>query len=628
MGIEDVRIQVAELEQLADARDLQRQRSGMPVTQQVVLRQLGLSEEVLAASEPETDLERTGELLLHRDFEQHLVVGGAALLVDLDAVEEAERGDAGLRGAHAGAAVEIAFGDAHLPADHLVARLVVADDLDLLDGDRLALLEHVGEIDQPLLGIDGRVRCDVRVCVALVLVDVEQPVHVVLQASLGETLAAPGGDEGEQLFPGYQQVSGDVDLADVERLAFVDGHGDEDVALVRRQLDRGLAELHVDVALIEIQALEHDLVALECFLAIRPCAGEEGERPSLLREHGVLQLGVAEGAVADEADLLHRDLRMLVDLEDHVHFVVGKRDGLRRDLREEESLLDVLLLHLLRGLAHCFLVEDLERLHLDGVLEVVLRELLVALQLHFADRGLLADHHREHVPGEGGLCGADVDLDVVEITHPPHRQQRALHLFLVVGVSDLQRQRGADRVRLHAPVALHAHLGNLAALRHRRRRLRSRLARGHRRRLSDFLVRRRRSRRPRLARRRTFLLAGRRPLPRRGTLRGRRPRRALLCAGRRCCECQGGEKIDHPHGTKARTLAEFLWCDNEKGQGFGQRNTRNKRPRITSSRSTLAPPRSATRCERRLSGTTRLITSGARRTSYPYRAHALAASDA
>jgi len=81
-------------------------------------------------------------------------------------------------------------------------------------------------------------------------------------------------------------------------------------------------------------------------------------------------------------------------------------------------------------------------------------------------------------------------------------------------------------------------------------------------------------------------------------------------------------------GAKARTLAEFLWCDNEKGQGFAQRNTRNKRPRSISSRSILAPPRSATRCERTLSGATRLITSGARRTSYAYRAHALAASDA
>src|SRR2546422_8163152 len=49
-----------------------------------------------------------------------------------------------------------------------------------------------------------------------------------------------------------------------------------------------------------------------------------------------------------------------------------------------------------RRLAHRFLVEDLEGLHLDGILEVVLGDLLVALQLHFADGGLRADRSEEH----------------------------------------------------------------------------------------------------------------------------------------------------------------------------------------------------------------------------------------
>src|SRR6185295_12075662 len=109
------------------------------------------------------DLEGPGELLLHRDLEDHPVVGGAALLVDLHAVEEAQRGDAALGGAHAGAAVEIAFGDAHLAADDLVARLAVADDLDLLDADRLPFLEDVSEIDDPPLSVDGGVRAEVGV---------------------------------------------------------------------------------------------------------------------------------------------------------------------------------------------------------------------------------------------------------------------------------------------------------------------------------------------------------------------------------------------------------------------------------------------------------------------------------
>src|SRR5205807_10532883 len=124
-----------------------------------------------------------------------------------------------------------------------------------------------------------------------------------------------------------------------------------------------------------------------------------------------------------------------------------------------------------------------------------------------------------------------------------------------------------------------------------------RLARGHRRRLSDFLVRRGRSRRCGLTRSRTFFLPGTGSLPGNRPLCRRSRRSMLLCACRRCRECQGGEKRENPHGAKARTLAEFLWCDNEKGQGFAQGNTRNKRPRITNSRSTLTPLPSATRCD-------------------------------
>ena len=50
-------------------------------------------------------------------------------------------------------------------------------------------------------------------------------------------------------------------------------------------------------------------------------------------------------------------------------------------------------------------------------------------------------------------------------------------------------------------------------------------------------------------------------------------------------------------------------CD----QGRGHRKTRNRRPRSVTSRSSFAPPRSATFCERTFSGETRLITSGAQR---------------
>ncbi len=452
--VPDVGVEIAELEELPHAGDLQRERRGVAVPEQVVLRQLRLAEEALAAGEAEADLEGAGQLLLDRHLEDHLVVARSAPAVDLDVVEEPQRRHALLGDAHGRAVVEIPLVDAHLAADDLVARLVVADQLDLLDGDQVALLEHVGQIDGLLLRVDGRVGGDVGVGIALVLVDVEQPLHVGLQARLGEALPWAGDDEREQLLARHQQIPGHVDLADVVGLALVDGHGDVDEPLVGRQLDGRLAELHVDVADVEVHPLEDDLVALEGLLAVGAGAGEEAEEGALGGEHGRLELFGGEGLVADEADLPHGHLGVLVDDEDDVDLVVGQRADGRRDLGEEVALLDVLLLHLLGRLAHRLHVEDLELLDLDGVLEVVLGQLFVALELDLADGGLLVDDDGQRVAGERRRRMRDVELDVAEVAHLPHGEEGVLQLRLVVRVAGLEGEDGLDGVGLHATVAL------------------------------------------------------------------------------------------------------------------------------------------------------------------------------
>ena len=72
--IEEIRIEIAELEELPQARDLEREARRVPVAEQVVLGELCLAEKALASGEAEADLERTGQLLLDRDVENHLVV--------------------------------------------------------------------------------------------------------------------------------------------------------------------------------------------------------------------------------------------------------------------------------------------------------------------------------------------------------------------------------------------------------------------------------------------------------------------------------------------------------------------------------------------------------------------------
>ena len=104
-------------------------------------------DEVLHVGEAEAHLEGAGGLLLHLDLHDHQILAAAGLVGDLHRLEEAERGDALLAAAHAGAVEELALVDAQLAADHLVAGLGVADDVDALDGDLLALLDVEGEVD-------------------------------------------------------------------------------------------------------------------------------------------------------------------------------------------------------------------------------------------------------------------------------------------------------------------------------------------------------------------------------------------------------------------------------------------------------------------------------------------------
>ena len=303
---------------------------------------------------------------------------------------------------------------------------------------------------------------------------------VALQDRLREARSGLGLHQRKQLLLGLEQVAREVDLGDVVRVALLDGDGDEDEPAVRRQLDRRLAELHVQVAAVVIEPLEDVLVPREGVLAVGARAGEEAPEAALLGEHRALQLVGRDGAVPDEADLLDRDLGVLVDDEHDVDLVVGQGIEAPGDLGEEVALLDVFVLHLLRRLANPLRVEDLELLHLEGVLQVVARELLVALQPDVVDGRLLADQHGELVPGPWRSDRRDVQLDVVEVAHLPDGEQRILQLALVEGIARLHGERRADGVALHAPVALHHDGGRgLGGGRRRHKRCAQRGGNGH-----------------------------------------------------------------------------------------------------------------------------------------------------
>jgi hypothetical protein len=219
----------------------------------------------------------------------------------------------------------------------------------------------------------------------------------------------------------------------------------------RGEPDGGLAHLHVHVAAVEIDRLDRLEVALERLLAVRAALGDRGEEAALLCLHHRGEIALRDVRVPDELDLPHLDLGLLVDDVDDVDLVVRERLEPVGDLGEVVALLDVLVLDLLDVLLDLGEVEDRVGLHLDGVLQVVLGELLVAGDLRLANGGLLhhaVDEHRaggialrlhHHVGEEAELHqGPDVLVDLLAVV------RRAL----------LLGDDGLDRVHLDAAVAL------------------------------------------------------------------------------------------------------------------------------------------------------------------------------
>ena len=83
--------------------------------------------------------------------------------------------------------------------------------------------------------VDLRLRRDVGVGEAAVLVDVADGEEVLAHLGPREERGGPGLEEAPQLRLLAQQLAGEADLADRVLLALLDGDGDEEVAPVRRR---------------------------------------------------------------------------------------------------------------------------------------------------------------------------------------------------------------------------------------------------------------------------------------------------------------------------------------------------------------------------------------------------------
>ena len=195
----------------------------------------------------------------------------------------------------------------------------------------------------------------------------------------------------------------DLDLAELVALALADREGDEEALAVGRQLGHRRDDAEVGVALREVELAQQLAVEIEAVGIVAVVRRQEAVPGALAGPDLAAQRAVAEMLVADEADALHARDVAFVDLEDEIDAALVELDDLGLDRGvvaaaaaiDRQDALDV-------GL-HARAREDLARLGLHLVAQLVVLDLAVTLEgdavddrvlrhLHDQGRALHLDH--------------------------------------------------------------------------------------------------------------------------------------------------------------------------------------------------------------------------------------------
>ena len=171
---------------------------------------------------------------------------------------------------------------------------------------------------------------------------------------------------------------------------------------------------------------------------------------------------------------------VLGDLEFDDDLVLPLRNDGVVDVGEEVALLGVGVLDLLHAAAHGRHAEDRVGLDLDGLVQLVVVELVVALVGHLLDVRLLPDDEPQH---DAAVAGGQVDLDVLEETGVPQGMDVAREVLDLEEMPGLLAQVREHVLAAHPAVADDLDGGDgqaLGLLRQRRRQAHRGLGRGGR----------------------------------------------------------------------------------------------------------------------------------------------------
>jgi hypothetical protein len=449
--------------------DLELEAQALAVAEEVVLLDLPREDEALDGAEAGPDLEGARGPLAHLDGDHDPVGLTPFLLGDLDPLEVPEGLDAPLALLRLRLAVELALDELDLAADHRVAGLGVAPDLDPFDEDRRATPDHDGDVDDPPLHVEVRLWLDLHLGVALVAVAPGDPDEALGDLRAVEPVA---GLQGEPLPEAASPAEG-LDLlvvavelahrqaADAKARPLLEGHRDVDVGPVRRQLDARRAHPHRQVALVEVVGGEAGGVLLEGLAVEAVVVGDEAEearRPGL---HDPGEIVRRDVPVAHEADPSDGDPLALVDGEDDADLVVVHAVEAVVDAGEEEALIGVLVADRSELTLERPDPEDAALLEVDLLREVRVLDLVVALEDDAPDGRPLAQVEAQ----VDALAALDrLDADVVEEAGVPERPGVPGHQAAPAHLPRPEANGGQDVVVGHPSVAVDADAPDAAAV--------------------------------------------------------------------------------------------------------------------------------------------------------------------
>ena len=447
LPVQEIRLGEAEIDLLRARRDREVGLDPLAAPEQIALGETDVAEGSVGGGIAGAERQLAGRALRHFDLDPGLVRARSRQGIELDGLEIAEVLDALARAPQQGRVEGVAFRHPELPADDLVQGADVAHDIDPLDVDARAFVDHVGEVDLAFgVALVGH-RLDLGERVAQLADLLGQRHDRVLDLVGVVDLAGVGLQQLPQLprlevrHPGF-----DLDVAEVVALALLHGEGDDEALPVRGQLGDGRAHVEVGVAAGQVEPAQQLLVEGHPIGVIGVVRGEKAVPGGFLGLDHVAQVAVVELAIADEHDARHLGERALVDLEYEVDAVLRQLDDLGLHGRGEAAVAAVQLEDAADRVLYARARVDHARSQLQLGFQDIVLQAAITLERDAVDDRVL-DHRDDQ------LVALAAQRHVVEQPGGEQVLERTVELGGIERIADPDGEIAAHRHRFDALVA-------------------------------------------------------------------------------------------------------------------------------------------------------------------------------